>query len=276
MSFFKQADDRHAQEDQQGGIGSASKDRTIIIVALAFVVLAVAFGYFLHLFLAPRKISVYIFNDNYRAGTVISSDMLVPVTVDAKLAVAGGNAETTAYFVTAQNYQELINNKENSLRVDVAKGVPLMQSMLSVDGGSYIEMTMNSTMVAVTVPVTSISGVTNDLAPGSRVNIYASKVNDQNKEAETRLIFENMRVLSVQKDDDGLIQGATIECLPGGEDKRLIEAAEAYSIYFGLVNGSGYQSGGTDLEGKGAEAQEAPQEAQEQEGPSEEEGGEEE
>ena len=36
MSFFKQADDRHAQEDQQGGIGSASKDRTIIIVALAF------------------------------------------------------------------------------------------------------------------------------------------------------------------------------------------------------------------------------------------------
>lgn len=262
MSFFKQSEDRHGQGPQDE-IGSASKDRTIIIVAMVFVVFAVAFGYFLHLFLAPRKISVYVFNDNYRAGTVITGDMLVPVTVDAKVAVAGGSAETTAYFVTAQNYEELINNKENSLRVDVAKGVPLMQSMLSVDGGSYIEMTMNSTMVAVTVPVTSISGVTNDLAPGSRVNIYASRVNDQTKDAETKLIFENMRVLSVQKDDDGLIQGATIECLPGGEDKRLIEAAEAYAIYFGLVNGSGYQSGGTDLEDKGA-AQQQPQE-QEQE-----------
>lgn len=253
-----------------------SKDRGIIILVIATVLAAILVASALYAYLSPKKTSVYVFNDNYRAGTVITDEMLVPVIIDSKVAVAGGESDTAAYFVTAANIKDLINDKENSLRVDVAKGVPLMQSMLSVDGGSYIEMTMNSTKVAVTVPLTSISGVTDDLAPGSRVNIYASRVDDNTKEAVTRLIFENMRVLSVLKDGDGLIQGATIECSANGEDKRLIEAAEAYSIYFGLVNGSGYQSSGTDLQEKAgkeeapqAEEQEAPQEQAPQEGEAE-------
>ena len=153
---------------------------------------------------------------------------------------AGAIVNTSTQFVTGNNKRELVDSKDNALRMDVAKGMPLMQSMLSIDGGSYIEMTMDDKKVAVTVPVTSISGVTRDLKEGSRVNIYASGYSSGGTNG-TSLIFANMRVLSVDKDNDGDLRSATIE-VTTEESLKLVEAATYSNIYFGLVNGSSYQA----------------------------------
>ena len=53
-----------------------------------------------------------------------------------------------------------------------------------------------------------------------------------------------MRVLSVSG-DDGSISAATLEVTPK-ESLKLIEAANHSSLYFGLVNGSGYQATGEE------------------------------
>jgi Flp pilus assembly protein CpaB len=99
---------------------------------------------------------------------------------------------------------------------------------------------MNDKKVAVTVPVTSVSGATKDLKEGSRVNIYASGYSSVGTSGTT-LIFTNMRVLSVEKDNDGDLRAATIE-VSTEESLKLVEAATYSELYFGLVNGSSYQA----------------------------------
>lgn len=211
-----------------------------MIILVVAVILAIAAAVGTYMYLVPQKTTIYVFNDNYKAGTVITNDILTPTQVDSKVVFAGAIVNTSTQFVTGNNKRELVDSKDNALRMDVAKGMPLMQSMLSIDGGSYIEMTMDDKKVAVTVPVTSISGVTRDLKEGSRVNIYASGYSSGGTNG-TSLIFANMRVLSVDKDNDGDLRSATIE-VTTEESLKLVEAATYSNIYFGLVNGSSYQA----------------------------------
>lgn len=211
------------------------KITSIIFVAILFAVLAGALVYF---YLAKQRTTIYVFNDAYPAGTVVTDSMLTPVQVDSTIVKAGNTTDTSKEFVTTASKNSLIDKQENSLRIDVTKDMPLTESMLSSNSGNYLEQTMDHTKVAVTVAVTPISGVTNDLSSGSKVNIYA---NGYNNSDETTLLFENMRVLSVGRDSDGNIDSATIE-VSIKESLKLINAANSSTLYFGLVNGSGYQA----------------------------------
>lgn len=94
---------------------------------------------------------------------------------------------------------------------------------------------MNDKKVAVTVPVTSVSGATKDLKEGSRVNIYASDYSSGGASGTT-LIFTNMRVLSVEKDNDGNLRAVTIE-VSTEESLKLVEATTHSELYFGLSSG---------------------------------------
>ena len=223
-------------------MGSNAKNKRIIGILLLGIAVAAAAGFFLYQYLKPLKKTIYVFNDNYKAGQVVTDEILTPVQVDAKIVVAGADADVSTQFITGANKKEFLEQKENALRMDVAKGMPLTQAMLSVDGGSYIEMNMDGQKVAVSVPITSVSGVSDDLSNGSRVNIYATGTSE-NGRLETKLIFENMRILSVERDSNGSISAATIE-VTTDESLKLINAATVSSLYFGLVNGSGYQSVG--------------------------------
>lgn len=95
-----------------------------------------------------------------------------------------------------------------------------------------VQNMMNDKKVAVTVPVTSVSGVTKDLKEGSRVNIYASDYSSGGTSGTT-LIFTNMRVLSVEKDNDGDLCAVTIE-VSTEESLKLVEATTHSKLYFGL------------------------------------------
>lgn len=95
-----------------------------------------------------------------------------------------------------------------------------------------VQNMMNDKKVAVTVPVTSVSGATKDLKEGSRVNIYASDYSSDGASGTT-LIFTNMRVLSVEKDNDGDLCAVTIE-VSTEESLKLVEATTHSKLYFGL------------------------------------------
>jgi Flp pilus assembly protein CpaB len=161
--------------------------------------------------------------------------MLTSIQVDSTIAVAGRSDETATRFVTGSEISSILNSGD-SLRIDVSSGTPLMLSMLSVNGGSSIEMTMDPTKIAVTVSVNDITGVTDELTAGARVNVYASGINADG----TTLIFQNMRVLSVKKDGSSL-DAVTLE-VTADESLKLIYATTYSSIYLGLVDSSGYQA----------------------------------
>lgn len=119
--------------------------------------------------------------------------------------------------------------------MDVTEGMPLTTGMLSVSGGSKVEMSMKSDAIAVTVPVNEYTGITNDLKEGARVNIYA------NLDSTVALIQQNKRVLEVFKSNDGVITGVAVE-ENIQESMELIYAVTNGSIYLGLVDSTGYQA----------------------------------
>lgn len=213
-----------------------SKNRKIVIILVMAILVAVVAAVALYLYLTPQKTTVYVFKDNFEAGELLTEEMLTPIQADSSIVVAGNKTDTASRFVTGGDIQTVLNTGD-SLRMDVAEGMPLTLSMLSVNGGSSVEMNMDPSKIAVTVPVTAITGVTNDLKEGSRVNIYATGVNEN---GGTTLLFQNMRVLTVQKDANGGLSSATIE-VDANQSLKLIYAANYSSIYFGLVDSSGYE-----------------------------------
>lgn len=232
--FFHTIIDRQNNESEAKSFVNA-KNKKIIMILLTALVIAVIGGIALYMYLVPQKTTVYVFNDNYQAGTALTEKMLTPVQADSKIVVAGKNSNTSSRFVTGADIKAVLNSGD-SLRMDVAEGMPLNLSILSVTGGSSVEMNMDPAKIAVTVPVTSITGVTKDLKEGSRVNIYTTG-GDANG---TTLLFQNMRVLSVEKDSNGELSSATIE-VSTDESLKLVYAANTSSIYFGLVDSSGYE-----------------------------------
>ena len=208
---------------------------TLIICAVAFSALAV---YLIYRYMSPSRSTIFVFNSDYSVGQQITSDMLVPVQVDST-AIYGGNrmSLSDARFVTPADYPEVVRSGD-SLRMDVSEGMPLTVNMLSVSGGSTVEMNMKNDSVAVTVPVNEFSGVTNDLKDGARVNIYCTN-GDQ-----TTLIQQDKRILQVFK-NEGEIVGVAVE-EDVYESMELINAMSNGTIYLGLIDQNGY----TPVEGE--------------------------
>lgn len=211
-----------------------TKDKKIVVALVIALIFAIMAGIMVYFFMAPQRKTVYVFNSSYQAGTVISSDMLTPIQADSSIVVAGQKFDTSTRFITQDELTNIVKTGD-SLRVDVTEGLPLMKSMLSITGGNSIEMAMSPSGIAVTVPVNDITGVTNEIAPGAHVNIYASGAGGQ-----TYLIFENMRILQVFKTAAGSLTGVSLE-VNNDEAMMLISVVRSSNIHLGLVNGSGYQ-----------------------------------
>lgn len=209
------------------------KNKIIVLFAVIAIVLSGITGYLVYSYLEPSRGTIYVFNDSYSAGQQVTANMLSPIQVDSSIVVSGRKSNIENQFVTTSEYASIIKSGD-SLRMDVGEGMPLTTSMLSVAGGSSIEMNMQPSSIAVTIGVNSISGVTNDLKEGSRVNIY-SVIN-----GSVILLQQNKRILSVYKDGSDLSAVSVEEDVDSSME--LIYAQTYGSIYLGLVDATGYQS----------------------------------
>lgn len=207
------------------------KNRIIAIFTVLAIVLTIATCYVIYSYLEPKRQTVYVFNDNYARGTQITDDILTPIKVDDKIMVANNESNVEDQFVTPKDYAEI--RKGQYLRMDVALGMPLTFAMTS-GNDSAVANSMQSTSVAVTIPVNGVTGVTNELTPESRVNVYCAL------EDSVHLILQNMKVLSVFY-SDASISAVSLETTIE-ESMKLIYAENYGSIYLGLIDGSGYQA----------------------------------
>lgn len=211
-----------------------SKNVKIILIIVAALVLAGLAAFMIFNMLSPQRATIYLFNDSYPAGTTISTSMFSSVQVDANMVSANVKIPIRQRFVTRDEFAKIIGSGD-SLKIDVGKGMPLMESMLSVAGGNSIEMLMKPSAMAVTIPVNNVRGVTNELEAGAHVNIYYTGING------TNMLFENMRVLDVTLNNSGVISAVTIE-VTHNEAALLINAVENGSLYLSLVNQNGYET----------------------------------
>lgn len=209
------------------------KNKIIIGFSAASILLTVLVCYLIYSYMSPSRQTIYVFNDSYSSGTQVTADMLTPIQVDSTITVSGRKADVSEQFVTSSEYAEIIKSGD-SLRMDVGEGMPLTMSMLSVIGGSSIEMNMKPSSIAVTVAVDNVTGISQDLKEGSRVNVYSTT------DTGVSLILQNMRVLTVNK-PDGELSSVTIET-DLQQSMQLIYYSIYGKIYLGLVDASGYQA----------------------------------
>lgn len=211
---------------------STAKNKKILSILLVALVLCVIAGFGIYQMLSPVRTTVYLFNSDYPAGTQISKSMLTAVQVDSNLLDSSNKISTGEHFITSASYNSVLQSA-GILRTDVYQGTALMKSMLTTTGGNKIEMTMKRNAVAVTVGATAVSGVTNELASGSRVNVYTSY------DGQTSLPLQNIRVLSVGK-SDGTVARVTLE-VDVAQSMQLIHAYTYGTVHLGLVDATGYQ-----------------------------------
>lgn len=209
------------------------KNKIIIGFSAASILLTVLVCYLIYSYMSPSRQTIYVFNDSYSSGTQVTADMLTPIQVDSTITVSGRKADVSEQFITSSEYAEIIKSGD-SLRMDVGEGMPLTMSMLSVIGGSSIEMNMKPSSIAVTVAVDNVTGISQDLKEGSRVNVYSTT------DTGVSLILQNMRVLTVNK-PDGELSSVTIET-DLQQSMQLIYYSIYGKIYLGLVDASGYQA----------------------------------
>ena len=219
-----------------------SKNRKIILLIVAALVVAISGSVALYFYLVPQKVTVYVFKYNVSAGEIITEDMLIAVQADADIYVAGVETDISDRFVTGENIDNILKSGD-SLRMDVTAGMPLTLSLLSTSGGTSIEMTMNPEKIAVTVPINDVTGVTYDLKNGSRVNVYVTGAFTDGT-ISTLLLFENMRVLSTNQ-HNGSLSSVTLE-VSIEESLKLVYYTTVGSIYLGLIDSTGYEYSNTD------------------------------
>ena len=218
------------------------KNSKILIILLLAIVMAVLAGFAVVSYLSPRRATVYVFKSAYSIGTQITADMLLPVQVDSSVLVAGRSTNVGEKFITSEEVRSLLESGD-SLKVSVGEGTPLMRSLLSISGGNSIMMSMAPSSVAVTVSVDNTTGVTQELYSGASVNVYVTSYS-----GGTFLLFENMRVLDINRKTNGELSSVTLE-VSNEQAVKLINSTKNGAIHLGLINPNGYQyeSGSSEI-----------------------------
>ena len=196
-----------------------AKNKKILTILIVAIVVAIAGGISLYLYLSPQKTTVYVFKDNYESGTALSEDMLVPVRCDSKIVTAGKNADVKSKFVTGSEITEVLNAGDH-LRMDVSEGMPLTKSELFINGGSD-----------------SVTGTAEGIREGSHVNIYATGYQGTDG---TTLLFQNVSVIAVEKNSAGVLTSATVE-VNTDQSLKLIYAQNNSTLNLAVVDSAGYE-----------------------------------
>lgn len=214
-----------------------SKNRKILIILIIAILVAGSRWSFVNTSnLTPQKTTVYVFNSNYESGTALTEKMLTPIRCDSKIVTAGKTADVKLRFITGSELTEVLNSGDH-LRMDVAEGMPLTRSELFVNGGSDIEKNIHAGMIAVTIPLDSVTGAADGIREGSHINIYATGYDDS---VGTTLLFQNMSVIAVERSEKGTLTSATIE-VDAEQSLKLINAQNNSTLNLAVVDSTDYQ-----------------------------------
>lgn len=117
----------------------------------------------------------------------------------------------------------------------------LKQRIVNESAGNLLSTLIEPDHRAVTVRVNDVIGVAGFLLPGSRVDVLATR-KDNNRRAETRTLLQNLKVLAVDqttaqegKDEPVVVRAVTLEMRPD-QAEQLVSATEEGSVQLALRN----------------------------------------
>lgn len=221
-----------------------SKTHKVVILLVLAAICSIIAGVSIYTYCNDSKGFIYVFNQNYSAGTKISKDMFYSIKVDNKIILSGQKGGLETYYITSENFNKVVSGNEYLLN-DVIKDQPLTFVDLAFTSGTSIERSLSGDNMAVSIPISGTAAVTDKLRVGSVVNIYTTD------STGTRLIFENMKIIA--KNDGATISTVTFETNPD-DTLDLINAANNFKLYFSLSQPvieenqhSGYVENGKEL-----------------------------
>ncbi len=109
------------------------------------------------------------------------------------------------------------------------------------DKGSTLAAMVEPKMRAVTVRVNDVIGVAGFLLPGNRVDVIATRKDDDNKRSRSQIILQNLRVLAVDQtaapeaDKPVVVRAVTLEMTPK-QAERLVKATDEGNVQLALRN----------------------------------------
>lgn len=210
-----------------------------LFLVLVVVALATIAGMLTASFLKSSKSQIYLYNTSYEKGDKITKDKLVKYSVDTKMLKL--IAESGEEYITDENIDNFV---ESYFACDVPGKTPALTSHSTKTGGNKLVNAIEDGMVATTIEVNNVSGVSPSVTPGCYFNIY-SAINTKNGQNIFKLMIQKAEVLSVQgdKDDDGSLselKALTFQTTP--EQAAQLQYANIYgTLVFSLVNSDTYK-----------------------------------
>jgi pilus assembly protein CpaB len=179
--------------------------------------------------------------DAVQVDTVVAAALDIPYGTKVEgrhvrmLTLPAGTAPEAAVRETAQ-IEGMVAT------IDVLRGEILMRDRFAEHGtGSTLAALVQKDMRAVTVRVDDVVGVAGFLLPGNRVDVLASRMDNQSRRAVTDTILKNLKVLAVDqtastdKNEPVIVRAVTLEMTPE-QSEILIKAKEEGTIQLTLRN----------------------------------------
>lgn len=192
-----------------------------VIILLLMVIVGVAFGVGFYMYAQSMRATIYMFKADYEAGTLVEGDMFLQQEIDAETYRGmAANGEKGMYV----NQDQLISyiEKGDRLAADVVAYMPVVDSMFVSTGGTGVERRLDNNKVAVEILANGVRGLSGgEVGRESRINV--STFFDVDDKRTTQLLFQNLLVLDVVRDEEGNVSSVFVEMTP--EDSIVLQHA---------------------------------------------------
>jgi pilus assembly protein CpaB len=210
------------------------KGRGILLIAVS-VVMAVGAAY-----TANRWVSAQVVGEKEFEGTrVVAAAMDIPYGTKVesrhlRYVEIPDDMAPSGFFTSTEDVEGTVAT------IGIARGEILIANRFAAhESGSTLAALVGENMRALTVRVNDVIGVAGFLLPGNRVDVLASRKNNQRATTET--ILRDIKVLAVdqtastEKNEPVIVRAVTLEMTPK-QTEVLVKAREEGSIQLTLRN----------------------------------------
>lgn len=211
-----------------------AKKRALVMVSLSLM-MGVAAAW-----IAKNWIQTTSEEPETQMASVVAADLAIPFGTKVEKRHLK-MLEMPAQYVPPGSFSSMEDIVERVTVQPIVSGEILMQArFVDYDDGSTLAALVEKNMRAVTVRVDDVIGVAGFLLPGNRVDVLASR-REQNRRATAETVLRNIKVLAVdqtaatEKNEPVIVRAVTLEVSPE-QAEVLVKAREEGSIQLTLRN----------------------------------------
>lgn len=206
-----------------------------LLILLLMAIVGVLVGTGIYKYGSSQTVTIYLYSNDYKAGTPVTSDMFSSYEFPVDLYNALNKTGTT--YAGVEEISDHMSAGE-SLLVDVVMYSPVMSNHFVSGGGTEAERRLSDNKVSVELSRDHVMGMGADIRIGSRINVITGYVVDPYK--VTEMIFQNLLVVDCKNDADGYLDSIYVEVDPA-ESLELLHAINFETVQIEVVKPNSYE-----------------------------------